>query len=103
MNKQNKTEINSEIQRTNWWLPERKQVGAWAERGRKLTCAKFQLYSKPWGCKIGHKKQNKYYCNNYIGWQMVTRHCGDHFVRYIDAESLRSASETNILLHVKYT
>ena len=30
----NKTEIESETQRTNWWLPEEEEVGKCVEQGR---------------------------------------------------------------------
>ena len=29
INKQNEKEIDSQIQRTKWWLPEERKVGGW--------------------------------------------------------------------------
>ena len=34
---------------------------------------------------------------------MVTRHCGDHIIRYINVKSLCCTRESNIILYVTYT
>ena len=43
MNQYNKTETDSQIQRTNRWLPGVRGVGGWKNRQEKLRGENFQL------------------------------------------------------------
>ena len=40
---------------------------------------------------------------NYVWWQILIRHCGDHFTIYTSIESLGCTPETKIMLYVNYT
>ena len=59
MNQNIKTETDSQIQRTNWWLPEVRRVRDGWNRGRRLGGTNFQLYNKSQGCVVQYREYNQ--------------------------------------------
>ena len=46
MNKHKKTETELQIQRTNRWLPEKREVGGEKKKMREIRVTNFQLQNK---------------------------------------------------------
>ena len=58
-NKTNKIKADSQAQRVDWWLPERRGSGRLGKRGKEVKTYKLVVTKQPQGCKVQHREHNQ--------------------------------------------
>ena len=68
-NLKNKTKMNLQIQRLDWWLPEAEfrggELGEIGDRGHNVQIPSDQM-EKSWGCNVQHGDSSYQYCIAYL-------------------------------------